>query len=53
MRTGNAWTPAYTALINGLDKDAALSADQPVKIARTESALRLPKGDDAGSSQES
>lgn len=35
-RTGNAWSPAYTALVNGLKVDAALPAGQPVKIAREE-----------------
>ncbi|HAB15756.1 MAG TPA: hypothetical protein DCE44_04820 [Verrucomicrobiales bacterium] len=35
-RTGNAWSPAYTALVNGLKAEAELSRGQLVKIARTE-----------------
>ena len=35
-RTGNTWSPAYTALVNGLNVDANLSEGQPVKIAREE-----------------
>jgi predicted Zn-dependent protease len=35
-RTGNAWSPAYTALVNGLRSEAGLKAGQPVKIARLE-----------------
>ena len=37
-RTGNAWSPAYTALVNGLKVDADLREGQLVKIARTEPA---------------
>ncbi len=35
-RTGNAWSPAYTALVNGLSAEAALAEGQLVKIARIE-----------------
>jgi len=35
-RSGNAWTPAYTALVNGLDVEADLKVGQLVKIARLE-----------------
>jgi predicted Zn-dependent protease len=35
-RSGNAWTPAYTALVNGLDAEADLKVGQLVKIARLE-----------------
>lgn len=35
-RSGNVWSPAYTALMNGLDMDANLSEGQLVKIAREE-----------------
>jgi predicted Zn-dependent protease len=35
-RTGNAWPPAYTAIVNGLSGEAVLSAGQLVKIARVE-----------------
>ena len=35
-RTGNAWSPAYTALVNGLDAEAICQQRQLVKIARTE-----------------
>jgi predicted Zn-dependent protease len=35
-RTGNVWSQAYTALVNGLDAEATLAAGQPVKIARLE-----------------
>jgi predicted Zn-dependent protease len=35
-RSGNAWSPAYTALANGLTAEAALQKGQPVKIARVE-----------------
>lgn len=38
-RSGNAWTPAYTAVVNGLDLDKPLAAGQRVKIAREEPAL--------------
>jgi predicted Zn-dependent protease len=37
-RTGNAWSPAYTALANSLDAEAALPQGQLVKIARIEPA---------------
>jgi predicted Zn-dependent protease len=37
-RTGNAWSPAYTALVNGLTVDADLREGQLVKIARVEPA---------------
>jgi predicted Zn-dependent protease len=37
-RTGNAWSPAYTALANGLEEGAVLQEGQPIKIARTEAA---------------
>ena len=37
-RSGNAWSPAYTALANGLDVEATLSEGQLVKIARVEPA---------------
>ena len=39
-RCGNAWSPAYTALANGLEVEATLSAGQLVKIARVESVPR-------------
>jgi predicted Zn-dependent protease len=35
-RSGNVWSPAYTALVNGLKVDADLAEGQPVKIAREE-----------------
>ncbi len=35
-RTGNVWSPAYTALANGLDSEAALKQGQLIKIARQE-----------------
>ena len=35
-RTGNRWTPEYTALINDLTVDQALEAGALVKIARRE-----------------
>jgi predicted Zn-dependent protease len=35
-RTGNSWSPAYTALANALDVEAALREGQLIKIARTE-----------------
>jgi predicted Zn-dependent protease len=38
-RAGNAWSPAYTALVNGLDPEAILREGQPVKIVRPESVL--------------
>jgi predicted Zn-dependent protease len=38
FRTGNAWTPTYTALVNGLAVNAQLTDNQPLKIVRTESA---------------
>jgi len=39
-RSGNAWSPAYTALVNGLDAEATLSEGQLVKIARVEPVPR-------------
>ena len=38
-RTGNVWTPTYTAIANGLDVEGDLRQGQPIKIARTEPAL--------------
>jgi predicted Zn-dependent protease len=38
-RTGNLWSPAYTALANGLETDAALKKGRLVKIARKEPAV--------------
>jgi len=35
-RSGNVWSPAYTALVNGLTVDADLQEGQLVKIARAE-----------------
>jgi len=35
-RAGNAWSPAYTALVNGLDPEVVLHEGQLVKIARLE-----------------
>jgi predicted Zn-dependent protease len=35
-RSGNAWSPVYTTLANGLDAEATLSEGQLVKIARVE-----------------
>jgi predicted Zn-dependent protease len=35
-RTGNVWTPAYTALVNGLATEVVLTDGQLVKIARQE-----------------
>jgi predicted Zn-dependent protease len=35
-RAGNVWSPAYTALVNGLNVEADLKEGQPVKIAREE-----------------
>jgi predicted Zn-dependent protease len=35
-RTGNLWTPAYTALVNGLEVDAPLEEGRLVKIVRQE-----------------
>jgi predicted Zn-dependent protease len=35
-RSGNVWSPAYTALVNGLDVEVALPKGQLVKIAREE-----------------
>jgi hypothetical protein len=35
-RTGNRWTPEYTALINGLTVDETMEAGTLVKIARRE-----------------
>jgi len=37
-RTGNAWSPAYTAIANGLDVEGTLREGQLVKITRTEPA---------------
>ena len=37
-RTGNAWSPAYTAIANGLDVEGVLREGQLIKIARTEAA---------------
>jgi predicted Zn-dependent protease len=39
-RSGNAWSPAYTALANGLAVEATLSEGQLVKIARLEPVPR-------------
>jgi predicted Zn-dependent protease len=39
-RSGNAWSPAYTALANSLDVEATLSEGQVVKIARVEPVSR-------------
>ena len=39
-RAGNAWSPAYTALVNGLETEAALKNGQLVKIVRLESPGR-------------
>jgi predicted Zn-dependent protease len=39
-RSGNAWSPVYTALANGLDAEATLSEGQLVKIARVEPVTR-------------
>jgi predicted Zn-dependent protease len=41
-RTGNAWTPAYTAIANGLEVEATLREGQLIKIARTEPARPRP-----------
>jgi predicted Zn-dependent protease len=35
-RSGNVWSPAYTALVNGLNVDAELREGQRVKITREE-----------------
>jgi predicted Zn-dependent protease len=35
-RTGNVWSPAYTALVNGLNVEVDLPEGQLVKIARVE-----------------
>jgi predicted Zn-dependent protease len=35
-RAGNAWSPGYTALVNGLDSEGALREGQVVKIVRLE-----------------
>jgi predicted Zn-dependent protease len=37
-RTGNAWSPAYTSIANGLDAEVTLREGQLIKIARTEPA---------------
>lgn len=39
-RSGNTWSPAYTALANGLDVEAPLYGGQLVKIARFEPVTR-------------
>jgi len=39
-RSGNAWSPAYTALANGLEAETTLSEGQLVKIARVEPVPR-------------
>jgi hypothetical protein len=39
-RSGNAWSPAYTALANGMDAEVTLSEGQLVKIARVEPVTR-------------
>jgi len=39
-RSGNVWSPAYTALANGLDAETTLSKGQLVKIARVEPVPR-------------
>ena len=39
-RSGNTWSPAYTALANGPDVEATLSEGQLVKIARLEPVPR-------------
>jgi len=38
-RTGNAWSPAYTAIANGLDVEKILHEGQLIKIVRTEPAV--------------
>lgn len=38
-RSGNVWSPAYTALVNALDTEQVLRDGQWVKIARTEPAI--------------
>jgi predicted Zn-dependent protease len=35
-RAGNVWSPAYTALVNGLGAEAVLEDGRLVKIAREE-----------------
>jgi predicted Zn-dependent protease len=35
-RAGNAWSPAYTAVVNGLDPEVVLREGQLLKIARVE-----------------
>jgi predicted Zn-dependent protease len=40
-RAGNAWSPAYTALANGLNVEGTLSEGQLVKITRLEPVPRL------------
>ena len=42
-RTGNVWTPAYTALVNGLDAEADLKDGQLVKIAHVEALPSEPQ----------
>ena len=42
-RTGNAWSPAYTALANGLAVEGTLSEGQLVKITRLEPVPRLSR----------
>jgi predicted Zn-dependent protease len=39
-RSGDAWSPDYTALVNGLDVEATLAEGQLVKIARLEPVPR-------------
>ena len=39
-RSGNVWSPAYTALANGFDAEATLSEGHLVKIMRLELVLR-------------
>ena len=39
-RSGNVWSPAYTALANGLDVEPTMSEGQLVKITRLEPVPR-------------
>jgi predicted Zn-dependent protease len=39
-RTGNAWTPALTALVNDLNPDAPLNDGQLIKIVREEKVVQ-------------
>ncbi|HZU96000.1 MAG TPA: hypothetical protein VFF73_04770, partial [Planctomycetota bacterium] len=41
-RTENAWTPAYTAMVNGIREDAILESGAVVKIARRERYVSAP-----------